>query len=232
MKYFALAMLLAVLQTAPPVPRKAAGNASISSKNVKQDPGHQQAPSGPALATPQIDKRSGETPTDTHAQETIVIRESAPVPKAGKDWWDRAYVIFTGLLVIVGGLAVGYAVKTLRAIERQALSMRYQTTHLRNSVIQARKAANAAKRSAEFAELATKASECADVLLDGVSVVVGASQPPLDILVYLTAALAFSGLNRMTPTKTRRQIRTLPANYPHRSVLAIPANLRHNKCLS
>jgi hypothetical protein len=177
MKVFALTVLLAVMQAGP----LAADDPASRSKNVSHNSDHQQTPTDAPSAIPEkstrhVDQDSGKAPAETNAKETTVIREAAPVPKPGKDWWDKAYVIFTGLLVIVGGLAVGYAVKTLRAIERQALSMRYQTTHLRNSVIQARKAANAAKRSAEFAELATKASECADVLLDGVSVVVGASQ--------------------------------------------------------
>ncbi len=39
--------------------------------------------------------------------------------KAGKDWWDKAYVIFTGLLVIIGALGVRSAIKSLRLIERQ-----------------------------------------------------------------------------------------------------------------
>jgi hypothetical protein len=199
MKYFALAMLLAVLQTAPPAPRKAPDNASSSSKNIKQDSGNLQTPS--VAATPQIDRQSGETPTDTHAQEATVIRESAPVPKPGKDWWDKAYVIFTGLLVIVGGLAVGYAVKTLRAIERQALSMRRQTTHLRNSVIQARRAANAAKKSADFAELATKLAECADVLLLRVGIVLNPRTQRLDGDAHVE--LEFKNFGRTRADDTR-----------------------------
>jgi hypothetical protein len=44
--------------------------------------------------------------------------------------------------------------------------MRYQTTHLKNSVIQARKAANAAKRSADAYEETVRLTERADVLMN------------------------------------------------------------------
>jgi hypothetical protein len=124
MKYFALAMLLAVLQSAPPAPRKASGNASSSGKSIKQDAGNLQAPL--VAATPPTDKQSGEPPSDAHAQETIVIRESAPVPKTNKDGWDKAPVILTGVLVVVGALGVRAAFRTLKAIETQATVMAEQ----------------------------------------------------------------------------------------------------------
>jgi hypothetical protein len=75
----------------------------------------------------------------------------------GTDWWYRAYVIFTGALVIVGAVGVRYAIKTLKAIERQALSMRRQTTHLRHSVVYARRSARAANKSATAALLNAQA---------------------------------------------------------------------------
>jgi len=36
-----------------------------------------------------------------------------------KDWWDRSSVIFSGLLVVIGGAGASLALRTLRAIERQ-----------------------------------------------------------------------------------------------------------------
>jgi hypothetical protein len=162
MKYLALAILLAVLQTASPVSRTAPDNAKSSGENVKQGSGNQRTPSGQPSPHPNIDKQSGDTTTDTHAQETIVIRESVPMPKPRKDWWDKASVIFAGLLVGIGGYGVWMAKKSLKVIERQAVSMRRQTTHLKNSVIQARDAAIAAKKSAD----ALIASERAWVMVD------------------------------------------------------------------
>jgi len=52
-------------------------------------------------------------------------------------------------LFFVGAGAVLAALGTLKILTRQAVSMRYQTTHLRNSVIQARRAAKATKISAD-----------------------------------------------------------------------------------
>jgi hypothetical protein len=79
---------------------------------------------------------------------TVVVRESAP---AAPDWWYRTYVICTGLLVVVGAVGVHYAIKTLKAIQRQALSMRRQTTLLRQS-------ANAAKISSDAGLIGANAS--------------------------------------------------------------------------
>lgn len=58
----------------------------------------------------------------------------------------------TDYLVIVGIGGVFVAVSSLNIISRQARSMRYQTTHLRNSVIQARKAAKATRDSVRAIE--------------------------------------------------------------------------------
>src|ERR1039458_878697 len=89
MKYVALAILLAVLQTAPPPPRKASGNASSSGKSIKQDSGNLQTQ--PVAATPPTDKQSGEPPSDTHA--------------ANNDTEIQGKIkTFTGLLVVVGFL--------------------------------------------------------------------------------------------------------------------------------
>jgi len=171
MKIIALAVFLAVMQATPPVPRKAADTAASSSKTVQHNASDQETPpSTTSPVAPSKDQNTSKTPTDANTQETIVIRESAPVPKAGKDWWDKAYVVFTGLLVAIGAYGIYKAKQSLEVIERQAVSMRRQTTHLKNSVIQARRAANAARKSAEFAELATKVSERADILLDGVQI--------------------------------------------------------------
>jgi hypothetical protein len=75
-------------------------------------------------------------------------------------------------LVLVGIGATIAALCSLRVISRQAQSMRYQTTHLRDSVIEAKKAADAAKKSADTYEQTVRLTERADVLLDGISIVV------------------------------------------------------------
>jgi hypothetical protein len=88
----------------------------------------------PTNARPSLKKQTestdaqnkGQAPADTDAKQTIVIRESTPVPKARKDWWDKFYVIFTGGLFIVGAVGVGCAVVTLGAVRTQATVMAEQ----------------------------------------------------------------------------------------------------------
>jgi len=205
MRYLVLTALLAVMQTAPS-PRKVPDSASGSSRNVKQGAADQQTPSVPAM--PPTDKHSAEAPAETHALENAVVRESVP-PKPRKDGWDKASVAFAGLLVGIGAYGVLMAKRTLKAIERQALSMRYQTTHLRNSVIQARRAANAAKKSAEFSELATKLAECADVLLLRVGIVLNPNTQRLDGDAHVS--LEFKNFGRTEQTTLRL---LLPCNFP------------------
>jgi hypothetical protein len=137
MKLLVLVVLLTLMQVSIPVPPKAADASVASSKQVADDA------------------------ANANTKEIVVIREPPPKP----DYWYRAYVIFTGALVIIGAMGVLYAVKTLRAIQRQALSMRRQTTHLRRSAIYARRSAIEAKRSADQNELATRLTQRADVLL-------------------------------------------------------------------
>ena len=120
--YLILAMLLTVVQAAPPVPWQAPDNTARSSQNVTKNAKANQGPSKvpPALqgsAPTEPNQHGSQTPTDSNAKETIVIRELAPVPV--KDWWDRSYVIFTGLLVLVGIAASLLARHTLNTIQQQ-----------------------------------------------------------------------------------------------------------------
>jgi hypothetical protein len=76
----------------------------------------------PKHADPKEDQKESQSPSSTDANKTIIIAESATVPEAGKDWWFRAYVIFTGLLVAIGGFGVRAAYRTLKAIEAQVVA--------------------------------------------------------------------------------------------------------------
>ena len=91
----------------------------------------------------------------------------------GADWWYRAYVIFTGALVIIGAIGVGCAVVTLwavraqvtvmgeqrqvmlgqlRTMQEQITEMSGQTNVLEKSVAATEKNAEAAKASADAAK--------------------------------------------------------------------------------
>ena len=94
-------------------------------------------------------------------QKPVKVAELPPVSvKPG--WRDDLALFFAGALVGVGAYGVWMAKRTLKVVERQAVSMRRQTTHLKNSVVQAREAAQAAKRSTD----ALIASERAWVMVD------------------------------------------------------------------
>jgi hypothetical protein len=172
MKYLALAMLLAVIQTPAPVPQKA--------------------------ANPQTQNVTGETKGDqTPAQP---IRESAPVPK-GKDWWDKIYVLATVGVFLVGAAGVVCAVVTLwairgqgtvmaeqrqvmlgqlRTMQEQITEMCVQSGILQESVSVARDAAKAAQDGANAAK------ESADATRDSVDTFISKERARLRI-----APLAF-----------------------------------------
>src|SRR5580704_14105467 len=131
MKILALAVFLAVMQASPPSPRKAPNPQTGATQNVTTDNESNQPPSNArALLKQQAESAhtqdKGQTPADTDAKQTIIIREPAPVPKVGKDGWDKAYVIFTGGLVVIGFVGVGCAVVTLWAIRAQVKVMAEQ----------------------------------------------------------------------------------------------------------
>jgi hypothetical protein len=166
MRLFFIAMLLSISQAAIPIPGKAPNRPAGSSQNVQNNPANNQGPATtPTVANPattEKDQNTSNEPTKANAQETIVIREPITVSVGSmphKDWWDRAYVIFTGMLVIIGGGGVLAALRTLRAIKRQGDLMERQT-------VTAEKAAESAKQSAESDERAVRLTERADVLLE------------------------------------------------------------------
>jgi hypothetical protein len=137
MKYAVLAVLLAVVQAAPPVPRKASDNQSGTRDNLKD-----QSQSEPNSSPNQIasnnqngDAKQGAKPSAqpaaNDANKTVVVAELASMPK--KDRWDKASVIaswilvyFTFLLVVIGTGGVFAAIMTLKAIDKQAATMQGQ----------------------------------------------------------------------------------------------------------
>ena len=161
MKFLVLTVLLAVIQTSLPVPQKATDVSKRAPQSVKSDAADNQTPSQkpqtiiqPIGSMP--DKSDSHTPAADDTPKPIIVRELPPV-SVTKDRLDKLYIFLTGVLILVGGLGVRAAYKTLKAIERQGLSMRRQTTHLRRSVIFSRRSANAARRSADAAFLNAQA---------------------------------------------------------------------------
>ena len=156
MKYLALAVLLAVIQTSAPVPKKAADPSNRAPQNVKNDSTDNQAPPQqpqtvvqPITAKP--DQNSGHSPAAENTQKPVVIRELPPV-SVTKDWWDRIYIIFTGILIIVGIIGVRAAYKTLIAIQRQGDQMEHQTNALRRQGVSMRRQTTILRKSATLME--------------------------------------------------------------------------------
>lgn len=153
MKTLVLAVLLAIVQAAPPSPRqtsdnqtRASGGPNSKTTYGKKTAAHSEAIQQPVEAAHADDSVSKKTDADT--PKTIIIREPATVPI--KDWWDRTYVLAAVALVLVGAFGAWLARRTLLAIERQGLSMRRQTNHLRNSVAAARRTVRAMREQAEI----------------------------------------------------------------------------------
>jgi hypothetical protein len=131
MKTLALAVLLSIVQAASPVLRKAADSATSSGSNITSNSKSHQTPTH-ALSTAPEHTESAQARPESHdpfsaaTKKAVVIREPASVPPTEPDWWYRFYVIFTGLLVAIGAIGVGCAVRTLQAIERQVGIMERQ----------------------------------------------------------------------------------------------------------
>jgi len=129
MKWLLIAVLLAIMQAPPPVPGKAANQLGGSGQHVQNNASNNQ--NAPPASGPGGNQDEGQAQARHDERETIIIREPAAVTH--KDTWDKAYVVFAGLLVIVGALGVGYAIKTLRAIERQADLLAEQISLMRDT---------------------------------------------------------------------------------------------------
>jgi hypothetical protein len=118
-----LAMLLAILQAAPPIPRQTSNPTAGGRKNVKQSSNANQPPASNASAIQQVTgshevKEPSQNPPKENKQESVRISE-LPTVYVAPDWWNRAYVLFTGALVLIIGFGVRYALRTLRGIEQQ-----------------------------------------------------------------------------------------------------------------
>jgi hypothetical protein len=103
MKYLTLVVLLAVMQTPAPAPRKSTNPSDRAS---------QERPTirKPISASP--DQNSSHDAVAENPQKPILVREIPPV-SVMKDWWDRTYIVFTGILMVVGIIGVRAAYKTL-----------------------------------------------------------------------------------------------------------------------
>ncbi len=120
MKIAVFAVLLAVMQAAPLMPRKATDQKTPTSRKNKRAPQEKPQPDAPQISQPV------KAPTESHVApannpQTMIIRESAPVSR-----WEKAYVIFTAFLVVIGAAGVWAAYKTLKGVKEQVTEMTEQ----------------------------------------------------------------------------------------------------------
>jgi hypothetical protein len=119
-----LAMVLVILETPHPVPGQTPNEPAATGQDVKKHSSSKQTPSPASLVqnstATQKNQNPSNPPAKANAQETVVVRELPTVTVYTKpDWWNRTYVILTGLLVLIGAVGVCFALRTLRAIESQ-----------------------------------------------------------------------------------------------------------------
>ena len=138
MKYIELAVLLAVIQTSAPVPRKAADPSNGTAQTVTKQSGSdktpaQQAPSIVQSISTQPNQDTSRSPAAENAQKPVVVRELPPV-SVTKDRLDKTYIAFTGILIVVGIVGVRAAYKTLGEIKAQREAMQGQLTAMQGQL--------------------------------------------------------------------------------------------------
>jgi hypothetical protein len=137
MKLLILAVSLAIMQAAPPVPRETPNTSTSTRQGIqshaddKKAPAATPTPTPQPTATPQADKK-GNGAGAQNTEHTVRIGEPVPVSVI-KDWADYLGIFSSFLLFIIGAFGVCYAVKTLRAIEKQAELMEGQLQEMREA---------------------------------------------------------------------------------------------------
>jgi hypothetical protein len=163
MKYLALAMLLAVMQASVPVPRKATDPKSGTAQSVARNPNSDQTPAqqAPPLVqsvSTQPNQDTGHSPAAENTQKPVIIRELPPV-SVTKDWWDRIYICFTGVLIVVGIIGVRAAYKTLGEMKAQRVAMQGQLAAMQGQLGQMESAGKQTDKIIEHASKQVIAAE-------------------------------------------------------------------------
>src|SRR5579872_6991182 len=115
-----LAVLFAVVQATPPIPRHTSDQPRASSDSIKKQAYSDKTPPqsiSPVEQKPgpfeQKDRRENQAKANT--QEAVRVTEF-PAVSINTDWWSRASVLLTLALVIVGAVGTKVALRTLRSV--------------------------------------------------------------------------------------------------------------------
>ncbi len=153
MKYIVLTVLLAVVQTLPPVPRQAANSTDGTAQNARKNSNGNQAPSAKLTTTlnpiaSKPEQNPSDAPSSKDTEQSIRVRE-LPSVSVHRDWADWVLWVFNGLLVIAGFLGIRVAYRTLKTLERQARSTHHQAVQVRKQTGLLNKSAEAALLNAQ-----------------------------------------------------------------------------------
>jgi hypothetical protein len=116
------AVFLTILQTAPPAPRQTIKDHGEKAETKTQISKDSQKPAAPLPSETAINAPTKEDSATKSANNKAQDRDQAAKkyePWTRADKLSLAYDILTGLLVIIGGFGVCFAIRTLRAIEGQ-----------------------------------------------------------------------------------------------------------------
>ena len=149
-----IAVLLASLGDAPPIPGQIANNPAGSGGDVQKQQGNGESNGKSALAPlpqngAQPSSDDAEKPNAENTGNPVAISK-LPTVSIGKDWADWSYWGFGGILVVVGSLQVWFLYGTLKGIQTQAGYMERQTKILEDSVAAAKTSARAANDQIEM----------------------------------------------------------------------------------
>lgn len=150
MKIFVLTMLLAVVQTAPPIPRQTTNSPSSASQEVQNKPQQDKTPPTnqvPALntVTAPIHNESGDKQGSKDGENSVVISKpvSVTVAPVKRDWVDFGIWIFDLLLVVVGVLQ-------WRVLKKQSELMGDHAGHLKKLADETQSNVDALKAQSEL----------------------------------------------------------------------------------
>jgi len=163
MKIIALAVLLAIMQASSPVPRKTADPSNGAPQNIKKHPDSNKTP---AQQTPPVvqsvsappNQDTSHSPAAENTQKPVIVRELPPV-SVTKDWWDRIYICFTGVLIVVGIIGVRAAYKTLGEMKAQREAMQGQLAAMQGQLGQMESAGKQTDKIIEHASRQVLAAE-------------------------------------------------------------------------
>jgi hypothetical protein len=133
MKTVVIAVLLAVMQAAPPIPRQTANSPTDTSKGIQNKTSNNQKGTGDAPTTIKSQPATtNQSNRDEHGEEntkhSIRVTElpAVTVSTPRRDWADWGTWGFNFLLALTGGFQVWLLCRTMRFVQRQTHEMTRQ----------------------------------------------------------------------------------------------------------